>query len=91
VTGTVERRRPIIGSGIPDGFRSSMPSRKVYFGPRYGLVETQVIARKDLANVPTPGPLLIDEYDSTTVIPPLCKAWLDGHGNIRASIEGNAQ
>ena len=91
VTGAVERRRPVIGSGIPDGFRSSMPARKVYFGPRYGLVETQVIARKDLGGIPTPGPLLIDEYDSTTVIPPLCKAWLDGHGNIRVSIEGSAQ
>ena len=31
---------------------------------------------------PKPGPLLIDEYDATTLVPPGCRARLDAHGNI---------
>jgi N-methylhydantoinase A len=31
---------------------------------------------------PRPGPLLVDEYDATTLVPPGCAARLDAHGNI---------
>jgi N-methylhydantoinase A len=31
---------------------------------------------------PRPGPLLLDEYDATTLVPPGCAARLDAHGNI---------
>jgi hypothetical protein len=29
-----------------------------------------------------PGPLIVEEYDATTVVPPGCAAWLDEGGNI---------
>ena len=32
--------------------------------------------------LPRPGPLLIDEYDATTLVPPGATAGLDDHGNI---------
>jgi N-methylhydantoinase A len=55
--------------------------RPVYFGRRWGLLTTPVVPRSALA-APAPGPLLVDEYDSTTVIPPDARAWLDEQGQI---------
>ncbi len=45
------------------------PSRPAYFGKKRGTLETPVIDRTELTG-PQVGPLLIDEYDSTTVVPP---------------------
>jgi len=56
--------------------------RLAYFGPRRGRLRTPVITRLDLGNQPRPGPLLIDEYDATTLVPPGCTASLDQFGNI---------
>jgi N-methylhydantoinase A len=56
-------------------------SRKAYFGEKLGTVETPVINRSALTQ-PAMGPLLIDEYDSTTVVPPAMRASLDAQGNI---------
>jgi N-methylhydantoinase A len=57
-------------------------TRQVYFGERWGLIDTPVIGRAQLTASPTAGPLLIDEYDSTTVVPPDMYAHLDALGSI---------
>ena len=44
--------------------------RPVYFGPQHGILRTPVIGRGDVSDSPTKGPLIIQEYDSTTVVPP---------------------
>jgi N-methylhydantoinase A len=41
-----------------------------------------VIERAELSAEPRDGPLIIEEYDSTCVVPPGCRAALDGLGNI---------
>ena len=56
--------------------------RNVYFGPTVGEIDTAVISRRSLAGRPREGPLLIQEYDTTIVVPPRCKASLDEHGNV---------
>jgi N-methylhydantoinase A len=56
-------------------------SRKAFFGEKYGMVDTPVIARSQLTKA-TSGPFLIDEYDSTTVVPPTMRGSLDEQGNI---------
>jgi len=56
--------------------------RAAYFGLEHGLIETPVIAREDLFNKTMAGPIIIEEYDSTSVIPPGCTANLDSWGNI---------
>ena len=56
--------------------------RRAYFGPAHGAISTPVIARAALHAKPRPGPLLVDEYDATTLVPPGCTARLDTHGNI---------
>jgi N-methylhydantoinase A len=45
-------------------------SRVVYFGPEVGGIETAVCGRSDLDASWRAGPLLIEEFDSTTVVPP---------------------
>ena len=56
--------------------------RNVYFGPLAGTLETEVIDRPALSSSPTAGPLIIEEYDATTVVPPGCYARLDDLNNI---------
>ncbi|MDE2887906.1 MAG: hydantoinase/oxoprolinase family protein [Gemmatimonadota bacterium] len=53
-----------------------MPSRPAYFGKAWGTVETPVIDREALSGTQE-GPLLIDEYDSTTVVPPGTRVYRD--------------
>ena len=51
----------------PDG------TRPAYFGPRHGLLPTRVVARNQVGGAASPGPLIVEEYDATTVVPP---GWL---------------
>lgn len=64
----------------PRGERGPV-SRPAYFPP-LGLVETPVIDRLDLGPEARSGPLIVEEYDATTVVPPGCGARLDEWGNI---------
>src|SRR5437870_865237 len=57
-------------------------SRQAYFGPQEGWRETQLRARRMLTGRPCDGPLIIEEYDATTVIPPGWRASLDAGANI---------
>jgi N-methylhydantoinase A len=60
---------------------SGSRSRRAYFGPEHGLLETRVIARADLTQEAA-GPLIVEEYDATCVVPPGTAARLDDFGNI---------
>ena len=57
-------------------------SREAYFGGSWGTIDTPVISRHDLGEAGTAGPLLIDEYDSTIVVPPDYRGYIDSEGNI---------
>ena len=57
-------------------------TRSAYFGASHGLVETPVVGRVDLASTGRQGPLIIEEYDTTVVVPPSWAARLDLRGNI---------
>jgi N-methylhydantoinase A len=54
--------------------------RRAYFGP-HGWIETPVLRRSDLAKART-GPLIVEEYDATGLVPPGARAALDDAGNI---------
>ena len=56
-------------------------SRMACFEPGEGAAATPVVSRGDLAETAA-GPLLIDEYDSTIVVPPGVRVGTDDHGNI---------
>jgi N-methylhydantoinase A len=56
--------------------------RLAYFGPETGWLETPVVPRPLLGTTPRRGPLIIEEYDSTTIVRPGWTAQLDGWSNI---------
>ena len=60
---------------------ATAPSRTAYFGRRWGAIDTPVVTRTSLREV-AQGPLLIDEYDSTVVVPPGTRVWLDDLQNV---------
>ena len=57
-------------------------SRQAYFGPSHGWLQTPVISRQALADGPRRGPLIVEEYDATTVVPPGWTAALDNWSNM---------
>jgi len=59
---------------LGDPPHAGMGARQVYFGPEIGSVKTPICARADLDGNWRPGPLLVEEFDSTTVIPPGARA-----------------
>jgi N-methylhydantoinase A len=62
--------------------RAPRSRRRAYFGPERGWAETPVIARADLGSRPCAGPLIVEEYDATTLVPPGWRVRLDGRGTI---------
>lgn len=66
------------GTGQP----FSPPPRRVYFGPESGWIDTPIVRRGDLHGTLQQGPLIVEEYDATTVVPLGCSARLDEWGNI---------
>ncbi len=56
--------------------------REVFFGPKFGTSATSVIQRSALTENPLSGPLIVEEYEGTTIVPPDCSARLDSMGNI---------
>ena len=70
-----------LGLSAPDS--SQGPSqRRVYFGPNLGWIETKVVDRSALDRNSESGPLIVEEYDSTTVVPPSWQASVDQWQNI---------
>ena len=61
--------------------------RRVYFGPRHGWITTPVVGRSALGAGTVAGPLIVEEYDSTTVVPPGWRAAAAGHGCMALEAE----
>ena len=85
----------IIGRGLPETPRAAAaaasglapdiaiaePRRSAYFGPTSGWLDAELLNRSDL-RTPRPGPCIVEEYDSTCLVPPGWTARLDAYGNI---------
>ena len=88
----------VVGQGVQDRplvprtFRQSreegapLASRRAYFGPVHGWLETPVLRRSDLVTS-RHGPCIVEEYDATCVIPPAGRASRDGNGNIVVELQ----
>ncbi|MDE2666654.1 MAG: hydantoinase/oxoprolinase family protein [Acidobacteriota bacterium] len=79
--------------GFPEPVKlqgEAAPSRMAYFGSRWGAIDTPVVARTSLREI-TQGPLLIDEYDTTVVVPPATRVWLDDLQNVVMEGAGSHQ
>jgi N-methylhydantoinase A len=66
---------PQLKLGLPEAKASGR--RRAYFGPGLGWLEAAVVGREGLGREPVEGPLIVEEYDSTTVVPPGWRVRLD--------------
>jgi len=82
VTGVLPPRGPGRIGSVRRGAAGPGGSRKVYFGEGHGLLDTPVIGRTALGKPARPGPLVIEEYEGTTIVPPGASVLLDDHDNI---------
>jgi N-methylhydantoinase A len=80
------------GPSVPDRIVSNRPEpepsppRRVYFGGERGWMETPILRRSDLAKR-RDGPLIVEEYDATCVVPPGATAELDKAGSILIALD----
>jgi N-methylhydantoinase A len=77
---------PRLGSGAEHAAPAAGTTRPAYFGTAAGLIDVPVVARASLADGELEGPAFVDEYDSTTVIPPGSRARLDAFGSIEIDV-----
>ena len=57
-------------------------------GPSDGSLDVPVISRAALLDSPPrEGPLIVEEYDATCVVPPGCRVTLDSLGNIDIALD----
>jgi N-methylhydantoinase A len=56
--------------------------RPAYFGHEHGLLDTRVVGREWVGPEPIAGPLIVEEYDATTVVPPGWAIRRDGADNL---------
>lgn len=70
----------------PRGRSSGALKRDAWFGPELGWVATPVIRRHEVPHEDLAGPLLVEEYDSVTVVPPDCSARRDRSGSVRIAV-----
>ena len=80
ISASVEPRK--VSFNAP-AFKISDASRPAYWGPNHGLIDTPV---ETLANIRNGlhGPILIDSYDTTIVVPP--NAWVEKNPNAGVTI-----
>ena len=64
------------------GVKVEVSRRDAYFGPQWGLLATPILGRSQLTETAQSGPLIVEEYDATTVVPPGCAARLDQWQNL---------
>jgi len=66
---------------VPEGLAKS-GKRNAFYGEEHGWIATPIVSRDDLAPIARTGPIIVEEYDSTTVVRPGWRASLDHWNNI---------
>lgn len=91
LTATIPTRRPSLTrigvTGSTYNKRRTQSSRKAYWGKKYGLMDTTVLELGQIGSSPQWGPILVDCYDTTIVVPPSCTVEVGSWGNVVINIE----
>ena len=69
-------------SNRPDSQPDESHQREVFFGGDIGLLVTPVLRRGDLTRKPRQAPMIIEDYDATTVVPPGYRVFRDRSQNV---------
>ena len=84
----------LVASGVPDTPRvpqqrrlarerkAAAGERPAYFGPDAGWLATCLLGREALGLEPRRGPIVVQEFDATLVVPPDYRVTLDAHSNV---------
>ena len=83
--------RPPLASLIDTTRKSTRKAgqmRKAYFGERYGRLDTPTLEIEELGPSPRSGPLLLDTYDTTIVVPPGCEIALTAEESLVINTNG---
>ena len=83
----IEASAPVTALQPTNGRAVPRTTRPAYFGPEHGLHDTPVLRREHLPSEPVRGPMIIEEYDATVVVPPDCSAGRDRLGNIIIEVQ----
>jgi len=78
--------RPRLPAAIPPA-RAEVPAARSAWFAGHGWINVDVTDRVGLAS-PRQGPLIVQEYDATCLVPPGVRAALDGFGNIVLDLYG---
>jgi N-methylhydantoinase A len=62
--------------------RGSHSSRRAYYGPESGFIDTPVLHPADFPDGRVEGPVLIDKYDTTIVVPPGFSVHITANGSF---------
>jgi N-methylhydantoinase A len=82
VVGSGVRARTDVNSAAAlSGAEPAPAPRRAYFGDEHGWLETPVARRSDLKAARS-GPLIVEEYDATCVVPPGWRIEADASGNM---------
>jgi 5-oxoprolinase (ATP-hydrolysing) len=71
--------------------RDTERSRDAYFGPTHGWRRVPVLERSGLGTAGQPGPAIIEEFDTTILVPPGSVAQIDAHGSILITVQAMAE
>ena len=67
--------------------KQAMEMRKAYWGKSHGSLDTPVLGLEQVGQSPRDGPILVDCYDTTIVIPPGCTIAVGDWGNVIINIK----
>jgi N-methylhydantoinase A len=62
--------------------RAESRNRRCYFGAETGWLDVPVLSREVLGSESQSGPLIVEEYDTTILVPPDYTAYRDEWGNV---------
>jgi N-methylhydantoinase A len=81
----------LAGAAKPHARAASGRKRLACFDAGHGMIEVPVLERADLGERAAPGPLIVEEWDTTAVVPPGWSAARDGLNNIVLERSGGAK
>ncbi len=79
--------KAVNGSQQVSGKKTQPADRRVYFGSDHGAVSAPVLTRSQLSGESRQGPVIVEEYDTTTVVPPGCGVRLDDWNNMVIEVQ----
>ena len=87
LTAIIPTAKPQFSHIEPQSSRPLISNRRCYFGAETGWLDVPVLFRDGLGSESQSGPLIIEEYDTTILVPPRCVVRRDEWGNIVIEME----